>query len=458
MSALRIRVDPYGFSQDEVSNVVATISAMTPSDSDKPPAFEARRLVVPATPNQYLSSSPLDLPAGIYLIEASLPSGEFLRKTVQMRDQDEVVVLKGTPSPHEWLSWAHLSTGRSQSWRGGADVASVALRGPMLSAPVPAVFAHFALEGRDVGDYAPRVLYSTAAPNMLASDGQSLSIPAICRVLDRSEALPYAFEPLRMGNGDLGLVEYRAHDVPPGGPPYDHDMPPGVTRYDYMWVLTRWDGPTGAPANIELAVLPTGWVDVSAHRWVGADILVSSAPPTRSFFGSTVTVRDSLIGNAMNYFTHQRLDEAVDLVSEGRAYNAGQYTAALMMLYEKVANPIAAAAGAYVLVTRQLDDTKHNWHRWVDNLTRWFVGLPDGPILKGWLHVKRREPQQARDAFLEAHRRGVPLLSAGVRMLADGAALFAGEDKAMASVERDVRLLGRYVDGSQPFTVIRMPS
>ncbi|MFI5030301.1 MAG: hypothetical protein ACHQPH_06330 [Reyranellales bacterium] len=465
MSALRIRVDPYGFSQGELSNVVATISAVTPNDSDAPTAFRPQRLIVPATQDKGTSSFPVDLPMGTYLIEASLPSGEFLRKTVQMRDQDELVILQGTPSPHEWLSWAHLSTGQDRTWRAATDLASPAVGQPLLPPPIPAVFAHFALEGRGIGNPAPPVLYSTAASNMLAPFGQSLSIPAICHVLERRDLLPYAFQLLRPGNSDFRIAEYRAHDMPPGGPPNEYNMPPFVTRYDYMWVVTRWDRVAAQPENIELAALPTGWVDVSTHCWVGADILVNAAPPARSFFASTITVRDSVIGNALSYFTHQRLDEAVDLVSpgvdlasEGQVYKVGEDSHVMMMLYEKVANPIAAAAGAYVLVAQQLDDAKPAWHSWVDNLTRWFVGLPDGPILKGWLHVKRREPQQARDAFLEAHKRGVPLLSAGVRMLADGAALFGREDVAMASIERDLRLLGRHVDGSQPFTVIRVPS
>jgi hypothetical protein len=447
MNVLRVGVAPYGFSAGEVSNVVATVSAMTPNDSDKPAAFEPLRLVVPATQDANILSPPVDLPMGTYLVEASLPSGEFLRKTIQMRGQDEVVILQGTESPHEWLSWAHLNTPQSRTRRATMDFAGTAFKAPTLPPPAPALFAHFALEGRGVGG--PPILYSTVAPSMLAPNGQSLSIPALCRALDQSTSLPYGHVPLHPAVGDANVATYRAH-VPFG---IQYGTPPGVTGYDYMWVVTRWGGIADSrPANVELAALPTGWIDGSTHRWVGAEILVNAAPPVRSFFGSTVMVRDSLIGNALSYFTHQRLDEAFALVS------GGQQGIAMQMLFEKVENPIAAAAGAYVLVAQQLDDGQYDWHRWIDNLTNWFVGLPDAPILKGWVHVKRREPEQARAAFLDAHKRGVPLLSAGVRMLADGAALFGGKDPAMASIEQDLRLLGRYVDGSQPFTVIRVPT
>ncbi len=61
------------------------------------------------------------------------------------------------------------------------------------------------------------------------------------------------------------------------------------------------------------------------------------------------------------------------------------------LLYKKLINPYAAAAGGYVLLANSASARRPAWHGWVENLSDWFPWLPDGPIIRGALHLQREE-------------------------------------------------------------------
>src|SRR2546421_11050512 len=66
-----------------------------------------RTMMIPAGPHSGVS---VDLPVGEYLFEAYLPSGDVATKTVIVRHgANQPVLLRASESPHEWLSWQHLS-------------------------------------------------------------------------------------------------------------------------------------------------------------------------------------------------------------------------------------------------------------------------------------------------------------------------------------------------------------
>jgi hypothetical protein len=92
-----------------------------------------------------------------------------------------------------------------------------------------------------------------------------------------------------------------------------------------------------------------------------------------------------------------------------------------LMLRDKVSNPVAAAAGGYLLLrTRALAQL----HDWPHNLAQWFAWLPDGAIIEGTqlLRTGGRKAQRRAvlDCFVKAASRGAPVFAEGVRLLADG--------------------------------------
>jgi hypothetical protein len=130
------------------------------------------------------------------------------------------------------------------------------------------------------------------------------------------------------------------------------------------------------------------------------------------------------------------------------------------MLIEKVKNPLAAAAGAYVLVSTQEGPNRQTWHNWVENLMNWFPWLPDGAIQYGRLKLRdensESDIEEARHILFRAYRRGLPFFSAGVRWLLSGLTIFAEEGNSEAeSMARAVHRISLRTDMSQPFTVMR---
>ncbi len=136
----------------------------------------------------------------------------------------------------------------------------------------------------------------------------------------------------------------------------------------------------------------------------------------------------------------------------------------LELLMDKMVNPFAAAAGAYVLV-EALDDTSRapRWRGWIENLATRFTWLPDGAILEGRALLATESPGAALDRFLQGFERGVPLFAEGVRMLLDGLLAFSPDDAAPTDGARlraatdHVRHWSAWLDPRQCFTTLRVP-
>ena len=129
------------------------------------------------------------------------------------------------------------------------------------------------------------------------------------------------------------------------------------------------------------------------------------------------------------------------------------------MLFEKMTNPLGAAAGAYVLLAAGGDREHRDWHSWIDNLSNWFPHIPDGAILKGSLRLRfpknSNSTVEARTALVEGFDRGIPYYSAGVFWLLDGLTAFA-DDEVVQNKMRIVQRVAHRLDLSQAFTVVRL--
>ena len=77
----------------------------------------------------------------------------------------------------------------------------------------------------------------------------------------------------------------------------------------------------------------------------------------------------------------------------------------------------AAIGGYYLLRTAHLD----KFHDWPNHLANQFAWLPDGAIVFGWQLVREQKNLElAREWFLAAEHRGLPLFIQGLRLLVDG--------------------------------------
>jgi len=426
----RLRICLERHDDGEGRTLPMVVARITPSIGERWPV-EMRRentrdnvLVPIATPGWERWSAPIAVRPGSYVIEARLPSGELVTDAVDaLPKRQHDIRLRGTASPHEWLSLANLvganpiAPGVPRSIREG-DTAVIA-------------------EGRKA--------LAEAGGGTKSLLGQQ---PILRELIDWHHAsFPWRY------------VTHRSIEALTG--PHDPPTARIDTRADGAMTLIDLRGEPGFPqseagatwalvetqAGFELAAAPLHWRDAGTYDVAGCSLLLSlDAAPGEP--ATSVMVRDSVVGSALGYFTAQNQLAARELIDQ-----------ALSMLLEKVANPVAAAAGAYILLASRAQEDRERWHDWVRNLSNWFPKLPDGPVIEGWLALHRRKSDAvaARGHFLRAYGRGIPAFSAGVRLLIDGLSMFADEDEECAMAARDVRRVGRKVDQSQPFTVVSLP-
>jgi len=433
-----------------------------------------RNFLVPIGPFGTPSQGPykyLELVPGRYLVEAILPAGEVV--------QDEVTLIEGAPplefdlrgldSPHEWLSWQHLSG----------------------TVPRQTDYNKNAVRRKDL-DFSADLCGSEMAPavpalNMAVITAESVGKNDVVSTLDRDENL--AARGLFLALPDLkSLLPGRAPEFPkniavkpvtfPG--PFSRfcdelvqnlcfdkstlPLPPGVNAWNTYQadMMPRYylfaSGPMVPP---QYSVIPAPWmlhngigdveVECLVHTSLPADL---SSPGLDQGYRLSIVVRDSLIGSMLAYLGSGNIDAAATINQEAH-----------QLLWDKVVNPLAAAAGSYVMVASLKPGEKDYWHQWVANLMNWFPWLPDGAIPYAWVLLKSdlsiEAMQQARSALLEGFRRGLPYYSMGVRMLLDGLTMFHNRalkdgnyDGEVEEALKVARMLALRTNNSQPFTSI----
>jgi len=112
----------------------------------------------------------------------------------------------------------------------------------------------------------------------------------------------------------------------------------------------------------------------------------------------------------MSYLTRGEAAQAANL-SEA-------WQIADLALYEKLQDPVSAAAGAYVLLKmNRLEDRRP----WVNNLVNWFKYMADGPIVAAALELKQPDAdlKRVRELVIQAMERGLPIFSMGLSVLVE---------------------------------------
>lgn len=375
-----------------------------------------------------------EVEAGRYVVSATLPSGAILTEDVEARDGEETpVILDASDSPYETHSWQYLM--------GNIEPYSVYHDPSMI--PVP----------RSTGS---RYIVRPAGADGV-DPGWDAELPPIGHTkvtwIADSMTASWSFESmiaLAAGAADVPIADLIA-DSPPQVIP-DPDESDGTSH------LFRFgaDGPVGAPSRVRgarqflvveiagaahLVTLPAPWDSAQI------EVLVNGRQsPTGSAIA--VTVRDRDVGAALAYLARGAFDAAATLFTDVES-----------MLYGKVRNPLAAAAGGYVLVGRDVADEPRQWDSWLGNLRDWFGWMSDGSVL--WACRRLRQAttegdlQQARDGLIEAYDRGVPLYTLGLSWLMDGLSEFP-DDPECAWRLAQARRLSWCVDMREPFVIISL--
>lgn len=196
-----------------------------------------------------------------------------------------------------------------------------------------------------------------------------------------------------------------------------------------------------------LVTLPAPWVDLETDNQCPTEMMVDpDAQSGRSPI--SVTVRDPRLGGGLGYFATGSLDLAVQMFADVEG-----------MLYEKMVNPLAAAAGGYALVGTDDGRVRQRWYPWLDNLGNWQSWLPDGLILAATRRLRQpmagERRQEAREMLVESLAKGVPMYTIGLRWLMDGLSAFAGDPEVDAAIAA-VRNYSYRVDMTQPFVIARL--
>lgn len=186
------------------------------------------------------------------------------------------------------------------------------------------------------------------------------------------------------------------------------------------------------------------------------DLGRSNSEGTRSSGRLRISVQDHRWFGLLEFLASGRLNRVADDSLEELLRSDDPEQA----LYDKIYAPHVAVAGGIILVTRAKSTEWQTWDPWLANLSNWFPGIPDGPILLGCRQLQRpREDTDVASAYLnlrEGIRRGIPFFSATIRMLAMALAQIGSEIPAADNDQRDIAFVSSRVDSDQPFTVIRL--
>jgi hypothetical protein len=465
---------------------VATLRQITDGSGKLIDASVPVDVVIPA--NNAGDGRRVPVAPGLWIVEATLPSGELIAEQVNVEDGKEVpLVLRAAErSPNEWLGWQHLlgniegqatlemlqerARKIAEALAKGAHpgfvawVSDLAARGVgylwrMCAAPIAALWREITnaesrntpgsiTTQREQPSLLPSADAATDAPSGTAASAETAK-PVVHIVTAEAFSTGGADSWTAILSSDpTGLP----HPVAAGTPDmatwlYDFKRPlqpaaagQPIDLQPREFVFVTWRGERYAIA------LPLPWPELDSQAPVAAQIMVRD-PPLQQHVQIGVAVMDKIFGPLSGFMTASTLPKAAVAVDD--AYD---------MLFEKTRNPLAAAAAGYILIAAG-DPAERDWHAWIDNLERLFPTLPDGAVLKASLLLRFARDQtsidQAREAFLSAYDRGIPYFSIGVSWLLDGLTMFSGYpdiEEKLAKVHR----IAQRLDFSQAFTVVRL--
>lgn len=382
--------------------------------------------------------SKFELPGGgYYEVEITRPRGGDISREFLIREGEvRIETITMEVSPHEYLSWqqyaGHVPADPFQRRRARFAGASLELH---VAAPIPQVLATN-LPASELAWDLVRDGKKGFAPWTVPGPLPSWPAPQ----WDDQFVTWFPPMPNLVQAGPL-TEELRTKGLPPN------------------WWFPRWlvfdNG-----SKIDLASVPWPWWGTTERnrdeeiRFV-YDRLVPSSVDREAPGHLTISVQD------------RRWFGLLEFLASGRLSLTGEMSAEVLRkddpreaLYGKRKGPLAAVAGGIILVASAESSEKQEWDDWLENLSNWFPGIPDGPILLGYRRVQQaKDENDLRSAYFilrEAIARGIPFFSACIRMLGLALAQISEEIPEAEKSRRNIAVVSTRVDPDQPFTVIRV--
>ncbi|WP_418961141.1 hypothetical protein [Streptomyces tritici] len=380
---------------------------------------------------------------GRYVVSATLPSGLVLTEdAVAEAGRETVVDFVMTDSPYETHSWQYLM-GNIEPESVYRSAASVPLAESVASRSMVAPVAgpDGALPETPFPDTTPLATWIGDAPPPHRSFASMLALDNDAVALGRFVA---AGQPRVLAAPDVaGESVTPLYRFGPDGPVGAPGPPPGQRQFLVV--------EAGEAARLVTLPLPWGPYEV--------EVLVNlRQSPTGS--AVAVTVRDPVCGAGLAYMAQGALDTAARLFTDVEG-----------MLYSKAQNPLAAAAGAYVLIGTDHSGAQTYWDPWLERLADGFPWLADGAILRAVRLLRRvsgggrqgasaspaaareRGRELARAALIEAFDRGVPYYTLGLAWLVEGLSAFPDDPECARRLD-EVRRLSWLADMREPFLIL----
>lgn len=330
---------------------------------------------------QGVASQPLDVEPGRFIAQARLASGRTVTSEVTVEPGQKVVVVLGGEAG---LS----SAGERRRSRLAAATEMLSRRSPdrLRSSLLMRVGKHGLrayVRGEGVASYVP---------------SQEIVEPSI--------------EPLADGSVNVRFPAYLTIDLvgveAPGQPPENIVLPSASARQVGSGHATA----ESDSAGVELRLSRSRRDDIEA----------------------TVHLRHGVADAMLAYSSRIFFTEAQALV-------CSQAMSAEALLYEKRANPLAAAAGAYVLLRAGELKRLHNW---TTNLCEWFPWLADGAAICGEHLAREGKHEEALARLMQLGNRGVPTFSDGLGYAVSRLTLYTGSGMGGQEAKELLRELSAY--------------
>ncbi|MBT1514879.1 hypothetical protein KIP88_30765 [Bradyrhizobium sp. SRL28] len=461
--------------------VVAKVRQIADATGSMPDDPLEQEVVIPA--GMQLSKQ-VEVPVGTYLIEARLPSGEVFRERRKVsRDDEEVdVTFKAGQSPHEWLSLQRLagnvpSQDQYEEWLNSmtSRIGEVAAKANL----VPSKSIHIDPNAMSTAAKVMRGAHLRLQPALksIASTAGSLADffsggPPAAPVAPAETTLDLRLVECPAQAGESlwdALASLQAWKVfeSSARPTSTCDLTIPIDQGPItLWRITQNgaadQGSSGYMPPRSFAVsrrgdgvdaisLPVPWPLTTTFPAVPLEVLreAGAGPASRT----TLTVCDPQVGGLLLYLNNARIAGASAVLDAAQRDGLVKN-----LISEKLSNPLAACAAAYVgLATFSGKDAPH-WGPWLQNLSDWFPWLPDGAVVSAAYRVKTARTTQdldaASEAFVSAFRRGIPYYTAGVQQLLQGLYLFRSKSTEIDAMYGKVSNIALRSDAGQTFTVV----
>ncbi|MET7754682.1 hypothetical protein ABZT27_08205 [Streptomyces sp. NPDC005389] len=423
--AVRLLLSPTG-----EFNEAVIVGDIRPADLD---GTSLRNVLIPCGRSPEPTSYPVA--PGRYLVSATLPSGMVLTKDAEaVEGRSAPVDFDMTDSPYGTHAWQYLmgNIEPERVYHGATEVPlpeSVASRSMVAPAVgedgfLPESAVEVSARATWVGDSLP-ARWSYAS--MLALE-QDPAMPSVAPLIARSAPRPL---PAPAESGADVTPLYRFGPDGPVPAPGGAAPAPGGPVGERQFLVVE------AAGAVRLVTLPLPWGTSDV------EVLVNlRQSPTGS--AVAVTVRDPRLGAGLAYLAQGALDRAAQLLTDVEK-----------ALRSDPPNPLAAAAGSYVLLGTDHRTGETHWDPWLRLLADRHPWLSDGAILRAVRLLRRpgADPQEARNGLIDAFDRGIPFYTLGLTWLADGLAAYP-DDPECASRLDQVRRLSWLADMREPFLIL----